>query len=162
MVGGNGIGLRIEIGERVIPTENLKPKLDEGRCYCYRLQFLLPFFFFTWLNTKDSFQVLCRRFCHSQSHHHRLPRANDVFLPAVFFSRRNLDLRSRRPLLLIICLDWLTWMVFDAFIGGAMNRKGRRERYGVTTKFNNNVNLWGIDYQDKMVSIVAILQSNNV
>ena len=29
---------------------------------------------------------------------------------------------------MIICLDWLTWMVLDAFVGGAMNRKGKRER----------------------------------
>ena len=49
MVGGNGIGLRIEIGERVIPMGNQTPKLDEGRCHCYGLQFLLPFFFFTWI-----------------------------------------------------------------------------------------------------------------
>uniref|UniRef100_A0A0A0LC60 Uncharacterized protein n=1 Tax=Cucumis sativus TaxID=3659 RepID=A0A0A0LC60_CUCSA len=38
--------------------------------------------------------------------------------------------RSRRPSLLIICLDWLTWMVLDAFVGGAMNRKGKRESLG--------------------------------
>ncbi|KAE8647035.1 hypothetical protein Csa_022945 [Cucumis sativus] len=63
-------------------------------------------------------------------------------------------------------------MVLDAFVGGAMNRKEKRESLGrgssqdgsdygqlrgngfpqwVTTRFNSNVNLWGIDYQDKMI-----------